>query len=69
MNEPVYLFQFSNGLVDVSTYAGNLEAAKRSALIACEMMTRQLDRELDREGSDLLTGMRLVTPVEIREAS
>lgn len=69
MSEPVYLFRFSSGLVDVSVYAGNLESAKRSALVACELMTRQLDRELDREGSELLTGMRLVKPVEIREAS
>ena len=69
MSEPVYLFQFSNGTVDISVYASDLEAAKRSALIACELMTRQLDRELDREDSELLTGMRHVTPVEIREAS
>lgn len=69
MSEPVYLFRFSSGLVDVSVYAGNLVSAKRSALIACELMTRQLDRELGRDGSELLTGMRLVKPVEIREAS
>jgi hypothetical protein len=69
MTDPVYLFQFSNGLVDISVYASDLEAAKRSALIACELMTRQLDRELDREDSELLTGMRLVPPVEIREVA
>lgn len=69
MTDPVYLFQLSNGTVDISVYASDLEAAKRSALIACELMTRQLDRELDREDSELLTGMRLVPPVEIREVA
>lgn len=69
MSEPVYLFGFSSGLVDVSVYASDLQSAKRSALIACELMTQMLDRELDHEESELLTGMRLVKPVEIREAS
>jgi hypothetical protein len=69
MSDPVNYYTFSTGIVDISVYATDLRSAKLLALISCELMTRQLDRELDREGSEFLIKMRPVTPVETREAA